>query len=187
MRRMIKAIVTCLVIVTCAAPVLADEASDAFDMIAGTAATEATPIMNDGIVSGCQVTFQAYVKDDLYRNGSYLNIIGGAGLMINGQPKQLVGFVKIIAQTVDETADGGSEPVSDTPDRVYLIGKGYTTNLAKAYAGNMSDQPSTRFTLFPVDPTAQMIADGLVAGRLTFAFNQLHGSSDLQVQSIFPS
>ncbi|MBY3186671.1 hypothetical protein HFO24_34335 [Rhizobium laguerreae] len=141
----------------------------------GTLDVANTPVMTNGKLTGCQLTFDAVIRDYTYRQGAFIAVSGGVGLM---NTQQTIGTtVKIVVTTLDPSG----RPVPSPPSRAYLIGANYATTLDSLVAASASDQPGGLFSVFQAEPTMGIVLDGLKTKRLVFAFNQNNSGTDIQL------
>ncbi len=54
------------------------------DRIAGTLEVSSMPYMKEGRLSGCQLVFDAMVRDYSYRQGRFIKVSGAVGIMHSG-------------------------------------------------------------------------------------------------------
>ncbi|MFF0919990.1 hypothetical protein ACFYE8_09815 [Rhizobium leguminosarum] len=141
----------------------------------GTLDVANTPVMTNGKLTGCQLTFDAVIRDYTYRQGAFVAVSGGVGLM---NTQETVGTtVKIVVTALDPSG----RPVPSPPSRAYLIGANYATTLDSLVAASASDQPGGLFSVFQAEPTMGIVLDGLKTKRLVFAFNQNNSGTDIQL------
>ncbi|TCA87050.1 hypothetical protein E0H65_30625 [Rhizobium leguminosarum bv. viciae] len=141
----------------------------------GTLDVANTPVMTNGKLTGCQLTFDAVIRDYTYRQGAFIAVSGGVGLM---NTQQTIGTtVKIVVTALDPSG----RPVPSPPSRAYLIGANYATTLDSLVAASASDQPGGLFSVFQAEPTIGIVLDGLKTKRLVFAFNQNNSGTDIQL------
>jgi hypothetical protein len=57
------------------------------DRIAGTLDVSSMLYMKEGSLSGCQLVFDAMIRDYSYRQGRFIKVSGGVGFMHNGSPE----------------------------------------------------------------------------------------------------
>lgn len=141
----------------------------------GTLDVASMPVMSNGKLTGCQLTFNAIIRDYTYRQGAFLGVSGGVGLM-NTQQK-LGATVKIVTTSLDQSGKLAPSP----PSRAYLIGANYATNLDSLVIAAASDQPGGLFSIYQVEPTIGILLDALKSKKLVFAFNQNGGGTDIQL------
>ncbi|MBY3595995.1 hypothetical protein [Rhizobium bangladeshense] len=150
-------------------------AAQNLDPNGGTLDVANTPVMTNGKLTGCQLTFDAVIRDYTYRQGAFIAVSGGVGLMFT---QQTIGTtVKIVVTALDPSG----RPIPSPPSRAYLIGANYATTLDSLVAASASDQPSGLFSIFKAEPTISIVLDALKTKRLVFAFNQNNSGTDIQL------
>lgn len=150
-------------------------ASQNLDPSGGTLRVVGAPIMTGGALTGCQITFDAMIRDYTYRQGAFIGVSGGVAIM-NTQHK-LGATVKVVVIGLDQAG----EAAPSRPSRAYLISASYATNLGSLVTSTASDQPGGLFAVYQIEPTIKIVADSLSARRLVFAFNQNGGDTDIQL------
>ncbi len=147
--------------------------------IEGTLSVNSEPYMTNGELTGCQLTFDSLHRDYAYRQGNYIKVSGAVGIMV-GQENRLGAIVKVTVHALNETENG---PVFEPspPSRGYLIGSDLKTNVDSLVVSDLSDTPGALFSVYALSPTMEIVLEGLQTGRLTFAFNQNGGPSDIRL------
>ncbi|WP_160004736.1 hypothetical protein [Rhizobium sp. 18055] len=151
------------------------------DRIAGTLDVSSMPYMKEGKLSGCQLVFDAMVRDYSYRQGRFIKVSGAIGVMHSGGPETPIGtIVKVVVSEIAE-ANGSLASTPSPPTRAYLIGPDYTTNLDSLVSAAQSDVPGGLFSIFQINPTLAMVIGSMKTRKITVAFNQMGGSSDIRL------
>lgn len=151
----------------------------ALSQLAGTLSVNAQPYFSEGKLVGCTLVFAAIEQDRVYSQGEFLRIDGNVGVMIlSGK----IGTNLKVVVNKFALASEGLEFIPSPPSRAYLISEKLSTNVASLVGTPESDTPGALFSVFQPTPTLDMIAEGLNTRRLTVAFNQRHGKSDVRLK-----
>lgn len=148
----------------------------AFQSQLGTLQVRSEPYMRAGQLIGCQLTYSALMRDHLYRAGGYIKVEGSVAFMTSEQT--IANSVKVVVHEFDP------EEISfkpSPPSRAYLIGEDFKTNLDALVQGGASDTPGALFSIYNIEPTAEMIFEAVALNRLKVGFNSLNGPSDHQL------
>ncbi len=86
--------------------------------------------------------------------------------------------LKVVVNELDLSAMP-SKFVPSPPSRAYLISPKMQTNLDSLVDSSKSDTPGALFSVFQISPTLEMMIDAMIENKLTIAFNQLNGKSDI--------
>lgn len=153
-------------------------ASDGIEQLLGTWSVTSQPVFYEGTLTGCTLVYDAFARDWAYSGGGYIRVTGHVGIMAVGGA--LGAGLKVVVNRIDPYVSADMTP--SPPSRAYIVAKDLSTNLASAISSSASDTPGALYTIFQASPTFEMVAEALDAGRLTIAFNQNGGSSDIQLQ-----
>jgi hypothetical protein len=147
--------------------------------MSGTLSVEAAPQMADGQLSGCALVFEHLQQDRAYLNGNFIRSSGSLGVMaFDGR----VGLMlKLVTGELDPAVpDLFVGPL--LPDRAYLVGSGFSSNLSSLVSSAPSDAPGSFIAIYPLDPAFETILEALQTRVLTVAFALQGGSLDVQLQ-----
>lgn len=144
--------------------------------IAGTQRVFAQPYMTEGTLAGCNLVFEAMVRDYTYRQGQFIKVDGSIGII--GLGGALGAILKVV---VNEITPPSLTFNPSPPSRAYLIDPDFKTNIDSLVSANESDTPGALFSVYQASPTIEMIMTALQSKRLTVAFNKKNGPSDLQL------
>lgn len=144
--------------------------------IAGTQRVYTQPYMTDGKLAGCQLIFEALIRDFTYRQGQFIKVDGNVGLM--GSGGNVAAVLKVV---VNEITPPSITFKPSPPSRAYLIDSNFSTNFGSLVDAYESDTPGSLFSVFQLSPTTEMIMAALESRKLTVAFNNKGGTSDIQL------
>lgn len=144
--------------------------------IAGTQRVYAQPYMTGGKLEGCNLIFEAMIRDFIYRQGQFIKVDGSMGIM--GIGGNLGAVLKVV---VNEITPPSLTFKPSPPSRAYLIGPDYSTNVDSLVSADESDTPGALFNIFQSSPTAEIMLAALQSKKITVAFNKKGGSSDIQL------
>jgi hypothetical protein len=148
----------------------------------GTLFVRNVPHIVEGKLKACQLTYEALSQDWTYRQGQYLKISGSVGFIIAGKPRPtLANIVKVIVQEVSVGADGQLAFLPSPPDRAFLLGADFNSNLDTLANSAPSDTPGGVIAFYQASPALEMVMDGLDRDRLTVPFNRSGGATDMQL------
>lgn len=150
--------------------------SEIFQREGGTLSAASVPVMSNGKLIGCQLSFDAIALDHTYRQGALIKVSGSSGMMATSNGMGVT--VKVVVSAFD--GDGVTLKPSP-PSRAYLVGKDLRNNFDSLVDAAPSDQPGGWFAIYQASPAMEIVAEAIEQGELTFAFNQLNGSSDIQL------
>lgn len=144
----------------------------------GTLDVTVQPVMSEGKLSGCTFVFNALYRDYIYRQGGFLRVTGNIGLMsLKGS---LGSTLKVVVHELNlERPDLGLIP--SPPNRAYLQGADFETNLSSVVDSYSSDTPGALFSVFQFSPTFEMVMDGLQRNQIVIMFNSMGGSTDIRL------
>lgn len=144
--------------------------------IAGTQRIMAQPYMTGGRLAGCNLIFEAMIRDYTYRQGQFIKVDGNIGIM--GLGGKLGAVLKVV---VNEITPPSLTFKPSPPSRAYLIGANFKTSVDSLVSSNESDTPGSLFSVFQLSPSAEMIMTALQSKKITVAFNKKGGPSDIQL------
>ena len=144
--------------------------------IAGTQRVYAQPYMTSGKLAGCHLIFEAMIRDFTYRQGQFIKVDGNVGLMGVGDNVAVV--LKVV---VNEVTPPSITFKPSPPSRAYLIDPNFMTNMDSLVSASESDTPGSLFSVFQLSPSTEIIMSALEYKKITVAFNQKGGASDLQL------
>lgn len=145
----------------------------------GTMNVRADPHFSDGKLDGCTYVFDAVTTDWTYRQGDYLKVSGS--VMLSHMGEKVGASLKVVANLVNIQDDGRIVLVPSPPSRAFLMDENFKTNTASLVDSAISDTPGGLFSVFQPIPTMNIVSDATVSKKLTVAFNQLLGNTDLIV------
>ncbi len=151
------------------------------DRIAGTLDVSSMPYMKEGKLSGCQLVFDAMIRDYSYRQGRFIKVSGAVGFMHSGGPETPLGSIVKVVVTEVAQVNGELTSKPSPPTRAYLIGSDYSTNLDSLVTAAQSDVPGGLFSIFQVNPTLAIVIEAMKTHKITVAFNQMNGTSDIRL------
>jgi hypothetical protein len=149
------------------------------DKLVGTLRVYAQPYMIEGKLSGCQYVFETIIRDWSYREGQPLKVTGSVAIM--GLGGSIGTTLKVVVNEVRSADDFRLTLVPSPPSRAYLIDREMKTNVSSLIDARQSDTPGSLFSVFSPTPTMGMILEGMESKKITLAFNQKDGRSDLQL------
>ncbi|MGV2108699.1 hypothetical protein ACQZ4X_21790 [Agrobacterium vitis] len=144
--------------------------------IAGTQRVFAQPYMTGGKLAGCNLVFEAMIRDYTYRQGQFIKVNGSIGIM--GIGDKLGAVLKVV---VNEITPPSLSFNPSRPSRAYLIGSKFETNVDSLVSADESDTPGSLFSVFQSSPTAEIVLAALESKKITVAFNKKGGPSDIQL------
>ncbi|ACM36224.1 MULTISPECIES: hypothetical protein [Rhizobium/Agrobacterium group] len=144
--------------------------------IAGTQRVFAQPYMTGGKLAGCNLVFEARIRDYTYRQGQFIKVDGSIGIM--GIGDKLGAVLKVV---VNEITPPSLSFNPSPPSRAYLIGSKFETNVDSLVSADESDTPGSLFSVFQSSPTAEIVLAALESKKITVAFNKKGGPSDIQL------
>lgn len=148
----------------------------------GTLFIRNAPHIVEGKLKACQLTYEALSQDWTYRQGQYLKISGSVGFIIAGKPRPtLATIVKVIVQEVSVDDRGQLAFRPSPPDRAFLLGADFKSNLDTLANSAPSDTPGGVIAFYHASPALEMVMDGLDRDRITVAFNKSGGATDMQL------
>ena len=169
---------TAALVLLLACPTLAfAQQNSGMSAMVGTLSVRAEPMLTSGKLQGCSIVFNALTTDWKYRNGAYLKIDGSVVISISETGAGAM--LKVVANEVVTAANGSLTFAPSAPTRAYLVGDGYKTNADTLHKSGASDTPGGMISIFEMFPTADIVAQAMVDKKLTIAFNQKGGGSDL--------
>lgn len=144
--------------------------------VAGTQRVYAQPYMTAGKLAGCNLVFEAMIRDFTYRQGQFIKVDGSIGIMaIGGAPGAVL---KVVVNEIDPPS---LTFTPSPPSRAYLFGPKFNTNVESLVSATESDTPGSLFSVFQVTPTLDIVLSALELKKVTVAFNKKGGSSDIQL------
>lgn len=149
------------------------------DALSGTIATRAEPMMQSGKLQGCSIVFNSLVRDWNYRAGSYLKVEGSVVIIITDA--NFGALLKVVANAAKMESNGSITLTPSIPSRAYLISDDYKTNIESLITTGPAETPGGLMSVFPISPTLDMAVQAASTNKLTIAFNQLGGQSDIIV------
>jgi len=130
-------------------PVLAQSLSP-FDAVintmVGTTEVDARPVMTNGKLTGCTLTFDAVARDDIYRKGKPIKVSGSFGILTANDKAAVT--LKVV---VNEMSQGQNYSIVFTPfapKRAYLVGSDYSHNYGALVNSAPSDADGGLFFYF---------------------------------------
>lgn len=159
--------------------VLAQAGDPAMDALTGTIETRAEPMMQSGKLQGCSIVFNSLVKDWKYRSGNYLKVEGSVLIVIT--ETNLGAMLKVVTNAAAMGRDGTLTLTPSPPSRAYLISDDYKTNVDSLIKNGPAETPGGLMSVFSISPTLEMAVQAASINKLTIAFNQLGGQSDIVV------
>lgn len=146
------------------------------EKLVGTQRVYMQPTMNNGRIIGCSFVFEAMIRDHMYRQGQFIKIDGSIAILaMQGT------FGSTLKVVVNELEPPSLIFKPSPPSRAYLIGADFQTNLDSLVTASESDTPGALFSIFENSPTFEMLLSSLSTKKITIAFNQKDGGSDLQL------
>src|SRR5262245_37405961 len=130
----------------------------------GTISVEVTPNFADGRLDGCSIGFRTLAQDWIYKQGAFIAVSGGFGVMtIKGT---YAAYLKVTVHDVDPLT---MQFTPSPPASAYFVAGNTTTK--NAIVGSIpSDEPGTIFVVSHVGPTFPVFSKGLADGKVTIAF-----------------
>lgn len=152
------------------------------DSLLGTTHTQFMPLMQDGKLNGCTMTFTALVQDYAYNVGGYLKLTGNVGMLITDV--SIGANVKLLVHSLDfEKQQLVSRP--SPPSRVYLI-KSDFQNTAKLTLNTFpAEDPGGIFVVMEAAKTMPFLEEIFTTSKIGIAFNQSNGKTDLTTEIDF--
>jgi hypothetical protein len=141
----------------------------------GTISVEVTPNFTDSRVDGCSIGFRTLAQDWIYKQGAFIAVSGGFGVMtIKGT---YAAYLKVTVHDVDPRT---MQFTPSPPAGAYFVAGNTTTK--NAIVGSIpSDEPGTIFVVSHVGPTFPVFSKGLADGKVTIAFARKKDGSDVVV------
>lgn len=152
---------------------------ETFAQEGGTVTVHAEPYLSNGKLTGCTLVFQAFVPDYAYSQGRFIVIDGNVGLM--RAKGKLASILKVAVQEMVGSGEN-VKLVPAAPNRAYIIGPNYQTNLESLVSSHHSDTPGALLTVFQLSPTFDLLMQAFTQDRLTIAFNRGDGATDIKLQ-----
>lgn len=156
---------------------LAQQQNAGMSAMLGTLSVRAEPMLQSGKLQGCSLVFNALTQDWKYRGGAFLKIEGPVLLSIteNGAGAML----KVVANEIKTAQGGGVTFAASAPSCAYIISGDYKTNLDTLSTKGPAETAGGLLSVFELFPTAEMVLQATTDKKLTIAFNQNGGNSDL--------
>ncbi len=148
---------------------------DALRPMLGTVSVEVNPGFADGQLNNCILEFGVMARDWTYRQGGYIRVGGGFGIM---SVKGAVGVtLKVILHDMDpRTMSFTPSP----PTSAYFVSGSNTTRNA-VVSSYPSDVPGAIFVVLKPEPTFEILANGLNENKVSIAFARRKGGSDIVI------
>ncbi len=144
------------------------------------------PILQEGVLDGCELLFQAPFKDHVYRNGGAA-IATGAVIMLgftNPQRDPIVA-IKLLVTDLSGTAPDW-ERRNARPYSVWLMTDAMHTNRESLLKADTADNGGI-ISAFRFDKDFVAAFDSLIkTDKLTLTFNRKQGGADVEVPVTFP-
>jgi hypothetical protein len=141
----------------------------------GTIEVVVTPNFSGGRLEGCSIGFRTLTQDWIYKQGAFITVSGGFGVMnIKGT---YAGYLKVTVHDVDPRT---MQFTPSPPASAYFVAGNKTTKDAIVSSGP-SDLPGTIFVVSHVGPTFSVFGKGLADGKVTIAFARKKDGGDVVV------
>lgn len=149
------------------------------DMMVGTLNVTNSPMMTNGELTGCTLTYDVIYKDFTYRKGRPIKVIGSFGFL---SANDTIGStLKVVVNEMSSSEDGRLILSPSAPQKAYLIGRNYEHNHTDLVLANPSDLDGGLFSIFRTDKSFDIIINGIEDGKIVIAFNQNNGGTDIQM------
>jgi hypothetical protein len=154
-------------------PSFAGPIEDLFQPHLGTSWVKSSPLFRDGNLTGCSLEYSSLIRDNIYKQGGFVNLGGSVGVMI-GNNGLGVSLKVVINDLNIETV----KLVPDAPEAAYFISDLKSSKDAYV-ASTKSDTPGGLVTLFSNDPTLEMLLDGFLKDEIGISYRRKGGVSDV--------
>ena len=142
----------------------------------GTISVGARPVFIGGQLSGCSIEYNVLAQDWVYKGGAFIKINGSFGLM--SASGKIAPILKVVLHDVDSRT---MDLIPSPPESAYFVTNNFSTNQSSIIESYRSDTPGAIVVIFQLDPTFELLADGLQKDKVTIAFNRRPGGTDLQI------
>lgn len=142
----------------------------------GTTSVSYSPTFSNGQIIGCGIEFNAVARDWSFRKGEYDKISGSFGFLISN--KNIAPILKLVVNELDR---GTFSFRPKAPTRAYVTA-GTLSNFQTLITSYQSDTPGSLFSVFQIEPTANMYAQALVAGKLSLRYGKNAAGIDAPIE-----
>ena len=141
----------------------------------GTISVEVTPNFTDSQLDGCSIGFRTLTQDWIYKQGAFVAVSGGFGVMtIKGT---FAAYLKVTVHDVDPRT---MQFTPSPPVSAYFVA-GNTTTKNAIVGSYPSDTPGTIFVVSHVGPTFSVFGKGLAENKVPIAFARKKDGGDVVV------
>jgi hypothetical protein len=142
----------------------------------GTISVTTIPQFSQGELWSCAVDYNVLARDWVYRQGGFITVSGGFGVM--QVKKRLAGYLKVVLHDIDPRT------MAFTPSRpasAYFVTSDLSTSRNSVIDTSPSDVPGGIFVVLHAEPTLRLIVNGFVNDKVVVAFNRRQNGIDIQV------
>jgi hypothetical protein len=142
----------------------------------GTISVTAIPQFREGQLWSCAVDYNVLTRDWAYRQGGFITVNGGFGVM--QAEKRLAGYLKVVLHDIDPRT------MALTPSRpasAYFVASDLSTSRQSVIDSGPSDLPGGIFVVLHAEPTLRLIVDGFRNDKVVVAFSRRQNGIDIQV------
>jgi hypothetical protein len=139
----------------------------------GTLWVKYSPIFRDGNLTGCSLEYGSFIRDNMYKQGGFVNLGGSVGVIISNN--ELDVMLKVV---INDLNIESFKLAPDAPEAAYLLSD--LKSSKDAYVDStVSDTPGGLFTIFSNDPTFEMLLDGFRKDEIGISYRRKGGVSDV--------
>ncbi|WP_343314054.1 hypothetical protein AAIB41_02600 [Brucella sp. BE17] len=145
----------------------------------GTTEVDARPVMTNGNLTGCTLTFDAVARDDIYRKGRPIKVSGSFGILTASEKAAVT--LNVVVNEMSQGQNYNIEFTPYAPKRAYLVGSDYSHNYGALVNAAPSDADGGLFSIFNLEPSMKIMTAAISDQKIIIAFNQGDGGTDIQL------